>query len=61
MDVRLDQTGAAEAPACIIGFRSTCQSSFDSDNLAVGNTDIDGLCRWPIRQSDIPYDQIHAI
>ena len=44
-----------------MGFRGTGQSIFDRDDLAAGNTDVNGLCRWPIRQTDIPYDQIHAV
>ena len=33
----------------------------DSDDLATGDTDIDGLRVWPSRQTDIANNQVHAI
>ena len=59
MDVRLDQTGASEAPAGVINLPDARQPGRDRDDLAAGNTDIDEF--WPVRQADIAYDQVHAI
>lgn len=42
--------------ACIVGFRGIGESTFNRDDLAVGNTDVNGLWRWPIWQSNITYN-----
>jgi hypothetical protein len=47
---------AQATPAGVVGLGGAGQSKLDRDDLAVGNTDVNRLCRRSVRHTDITYD-----
>ena len=53
MNVRLDQTGAGEASAGVVGFARTANPRRNRDDLAIGDTYVDRLLGRPIGEAGI--------
>ena len=60
MDMGLDQAGACQPPACVIGLRLCREVRADCDDPAVFDADIDGFAGGLIAEKHVADDEIHV-